>query len=85
MGAGPGPRLPDGQEPTQEAVEKGRGYPAREPEACGAGRVVEQIVTFPVRRDWTVNSSSKGLCRGWECGVLIHSGSGPEEAASFRI
>lgn len=38
-------------------------------------------MTFPVRRDWTVSSSSKGL----GVGNQRQSGSGPEEAASFRI
>lgn len=65
MGADSDLRLPAVQKPTQEAEEEGK-YPAREPEACGAGRVVERIVTFPLKRDWTVSSSSKGRVGvGW--------------------
>lgn len=42
---------------------------------------MERNVTFLLRRDWTVRSSSKGRGGvGWG-----HSGSGPEEAASFKI
>lgn len=91
VGAGSGPRLSEVQKPTQETEEEGR-YPTRGPEACGAGRVVERIVTFPLKRDWTVSSSSKGRglsggSKGWGLRVkdTLDLGQKRQQVLSFKI